>query len=433
MDGFRTINYVDLAPHEPQNATTQLSGYIEDILASTPLRGMPLNSHEVIEERYRGAMATEILLRGDSRKPEDIKAAGGFRPQKSQTGRYHTNVDLHTNMEGAPSGSGSAFISTGRSMQVALEAVKKQDASPGNGWVYAVLARGVDVRASGTYDRILEHRKALATEDEALNAERDMAYRIGKEDKKKGDQMHDGIDARRGAAARRYPLANFDIYRQAEVAAAVKIPWNHVLGFREVSNNRLTGPLHLREDMLRFDIVPGRLVPAFRTPGGVEVLRHTRAPRHQPNELGITLSTVARLADLFQVSLDRRLLPHEKGYVVSLFPLVMNQNWTEFEQRMPHLFFFHTEAKARQSAYMQSRGSWARAAGQGNDGGPPLQPVYLYEIDLDAYRKSVVKLKIKNFHKSDAADAWIRTTGQTASLKRLLYLFRKVDSKRVPR
>ncbi len=430
MDGFRTIDYVDLAPHQPQNAALQLPGYIEDILASTPLRGMPLQSHAAIEERYGGAMATEILLRGDGRKPEDVKAAGGFRPQRTAAGKYHMNVARHTNMKRAPSGSPTAFISTSRSMQIALEAVKKQDVSPGNGWVYAVLVRGVDVRASGTYDRIREHGERYTTAVEAIQAQREEAYDIGHKDEEKGNAMHDALDARKEKASARYPLAGFEVYHQAEVAAAVKIPWNHVLGFREVRGDCLTGPLYLREDLLRFATVEGRLVPAFRTPGGVEVLRHIRPPRHQRNELGITLATVARLADLFQISLDRRLLPHTKGYVVSLFPLVMNQDWAKFEQRMPHLFFFDTEAEARQSTYMRSLRSWG-AAGQGNDGGPPPGRVYLYEIDVDAYRKSVVKLKIRN-KTPDDANAWIRTTGQTANLRRLLYLFRKVDSKMVP-
>lgn len=431
MDGFRTLDYVDVAPHQPQNATLQLPDYVEDILASAPLRGMLPDSHQAVETRYRGAMATEILLRGDGRKPEDIKAAGGFHPPRTTTGKHHINVARHTNMERAPSGSATAFISTSRSMQIALEAVKGQEKSPGNGWVYAVLARGVDVQASGTYERIPRHTGAYNAAVEAINARRDVARKIGEEDEKEANEMHKALDAELQAASARYPAADLTVYRQAEVAAVLRIPWNQVLGFREVKNDRLTGPLYLREDILRFDIVEGRVVPAFRTPGGVEVFRHLRPSRHQP-KLGITLATVARLAELFQVSLDRRLQPHTKGYVVSLFPLVMNQDWGKFEQRMPHLFFFDTEAKARQSAYMRSMRSWAPAAGHAKDGGPPAARVYLYEIDVDAYRKSVVKLKIKN-NTPDDADAWIRTTGQTAKLKSLLYLFRKVDSKWVAR
>ncbi len=59
---------------------------------------------------------------------------------------------------------------------------------------------------------------------------------------------------------------------------------------------------------------------------------------------------MARLADLFQVSLDQRLLPLIKGYVISCFPLVSRQDWAGFERAMPFLYYFHTLEKARLSA-----------------------------------------------------------------------------------
>lgn len=424
MEGFQAIDYIDWDP-TPQQSTDQLNENIEEILASTPLRGTLQACLKIaeIEKRYVGAMATEILLRGDSRSPEEIRAAGGFRLRVSETGRYHINVDFHTNSR-VPRESPTGFISTGRSMQIALEAVQAQEASPGNGWVYAALARGVDVRASGTYHRIQRDEEKYNTAMAAVREERDYAHEIQAKDKKRGDDLHDDVDIKARAASDRYPMAEFTVYRQAEVAVPTEIPWEHVLGFRQVEKGRLTGPLYLRKEFLDFKRKVKREVPAFKTPLGVEVYREKYVARlgGQPvrqNPFGITLATVARLSDLFQVSLDRRLLPHQKGYVVSGFPLFLNQNWMKLEKEMPFMRYFEEASKARGALPDGALGS-------------DRSVVYLYEFDKDAYSRSGIELEwIEG--KSSYWDSRIKVDGATANLRRLLYVFRKMESRMVRR
>ncbi|WP_147443154.1 hypothetical protein [Corallococcus sp. AB011P] len=421
MEGFQAIDYIDWDP-TPQQSTVKLDENIEEILASTPLRGtLPIyKKHTEIEERYVGAMATEILLRGDSRAPQEIQEAGGFKIYKSETGEYDDSVAFHTNPDPRRQLL-TCFISTGRSMQIALKAVDQHHVSPGNGWVYAVLARGVDVRVSNAYDAIQRDQMNLAAAEKVVQKKRDKVYQIGKRDPETANKLHDELDKELKMARERHPMGDFEVYRQAEVAVPMEIPWEHVLGFRQVEKSQLTGPLYLRKEFLGFKVKLE--VPAFKTKLGIEVYREKEVARlgGQPvrqNKFGITLATVARLSDLFQVSLDRRLLPHRKGYVVSGFPLILNQNWVELEKAMPFMWYFNEEGRARQSLSM---------------GAPSLafSKVNLYEFDVDAYFNSGVKLRWSK--KFPDCDFRIKVGGETASLKRLLYVFRRMESRMVRR
>lgn len=155
------------------------------------------------ETMYADVLATGITLRGDHRGPAII-CDGGFKPYNDPKATSY-NFMIRDHVARNWINQNTLFVSTTRRMDVALEALN-YDEDPnkqGAGWIYAVVAHGVDVLAA--------HAK-----DQDIN------------------QLN------------QWPVKAHDFaLHQSEIAAIKEIPWGNVVMFRQVRALNFTGPLYV--------------------------------------------------------------------------------------------------------------------------------------------------------------------------------------------
>ena len=297
-------------------------------------QGSLLQSMERVNQQYSGALANEIVVRGDKRPPQELSATG-FRAWGADSATPGSDIASHVYNYSAYS-QNTAFISTSRCMELAFFGacyINGEAADPPqHGYVYAMAVNGVV--ANPAISHVQEARRpqiaelvrrhgALGTQIEKIELRRGKLQAAKKPDDALIDKLYDQTDElsdQRGGLereelfqyARLQDMDEGSRHDQAEVAAVLHVPWDNILAFRRVSTatRRFDSPLFLRESLVT-------------SPGARRVGPDGRKWRALvPSRAGFTLAALVRLCGLFQIKLDQRVISQaDRGFIVTSFAI----------------------------------------------------------------------------------------------------------------